>query len=77
MHDDQSSVALRNSGAEHDQVLAPVAEAIRGSRNVTLRNGHHVSQMPLCSALSMLSACASTARTSRGLRALTAPARSG
>jgi hypothetical protein len=44
VHDDQSSVALHNSGAEHDQVLAPAAEAIRGSPNVTLRSGHHVSQ---------------------------------
>jgi hypothetical protein len=44
VHDDQSSVAWPNSGAEHDQVLAPVAEAIRGSPNVTLRSGHHVSQ---------------------------------
>jgi hypothetical protein len=49
----------------------------RGLRALACPVDASETMMPLCSALSMLSASASTARMPRGLRALTAPVRSG
>jgi hypothetical protein len=78
------AITLSRHGSERHHLEACVR---RHERSAAFRTSHCAAaitclRMPLCSALSMLlyrscTVCASTARTSRGLQALTAPAFSG